>query len=66
MLADHGRLLYGRIRLNVMLSVLSTVIGVALMFILSLSGTLSVVTALTYMLGWLLLAIILSFTISTP
>ena len=65
-LADHGRLLYGRIRLNVMLSVLSTVIGVALMFILSLSGTLSVVTALTYMLGWLLLAIILSFTISTP
>lgn len=65
-LADHGRLLYGRIRLNVMLSVLSTVIGVVLMFILSLSGTLSVVTALTYLLGWLLLAIILSFAINTP
>ena len=65
-LADHGRLLYGRIRLNVMLSVLSTVIGVAVMFILSLSGTLSVVTALTYLLGWLLLAVILSFTINTP
>ena len=66
LLADHGRLLYGRIRLNVMLSVLSTVIGVALMFILSLSGTLSVVTALIYLLGWLLLAVILSFTINTP
>lgn len=65
-LAEHGRLLYGRIRLCVMLSVLSTVIGVALMFILSLSGTLSVVTALTYLLGWLLLTVILSFTISTP
>ena len=65
-LAEHGRLLYGRIRLNVMLSVLSTVIGVVLMFILSLSGTLSVVTALTYLLGWLLLAIILSFAINTP
>ena len=65
-LADHGRLLYGRIRLNVMLSVLSTVIGVVLMFILSLSGTLNVVTALTYLLGWLLLAIILSFAINTP
>lgn len=64
-LADHGRALYGRIRLNVMLSVLSTVIGVALMFILSLSGTLSVVTALTYLLGWLLLAVILSFTVNT-
>ncbi|MGM9592347.1 MAG: hypothetical protein ACI3VK_06510 [Oscillospiraceae bacterium] len=65
-LADHGRLLYGRIRLNVMLSVLSTVIGVVMMFILSLSGSLSVVTALTYLLGWLLLAVILSFTINTP
>ena len=65
-LADHGRLLYGRIRLNVMLSVLSTVIGVVMMFILSLSGPLSVVTALTYLLGWLLLAVILSFTINTP
>lgn len=65
-LAEHGRLLHGRIRLCVMLSVLSTVIGVALMFVLSLSGTLSVVTALTYLLGWLLLTVILSFTISTP
>lgn len=65
-LADHGRLLYGRIRLSVMLSVLSTVIGIIFMFIQSLSGVLSVVTALTYLLGWLLLTIILSFTINTP
>lgn len=65
-LADHGKMLYGRIRLNVMLSVMSTVIGIALMFILSLSGSLSVITALTYLLGWLLLTVILSFTINTP
>lgn len=65
-LADHGKLLYERIRLGVMLSVLSTVIGIILMFIQSLSGVLSVVTALTYLLGWLLLTIILSFTVNTP
>ncbi len=65
-LADHGKVLFGRIRLSVMLSVLSAVIGMLVMFVISLSALPSVVTALSYLLAWLLISVILSFTISTP
>lgn len=65
-LADHGKMLFSRIRLSVMLSVVSAVVGMLVMFILSLSALPSVVTALSYLLAWLLITIILSFSISTP
>ena len=65
-LADHGKLLFGRIRLSVMLNALSAVIGMLVMFVISLSALPSVVTALSYLLAWLLITVILSFTISTP
>lgn len=65
-LADHGKMLFSRIRLSVMLSVVSAVVGMLVMFILSLSALPSVVTALSYLLAWLLITVILSFSISTP
>lgn len=65
-LADHGKLLFGRIRLNVILSAASAVIGMLVMFILSLSALPGVVTALSYALAWLLVTLILSITVSTP
>ncbi len=65
-LADHGKLLFGRIRLSVMLNALSAVIGMLVMFVISLSALPGVVTALSYLLAWLLITVILSFTISTP
>lgn len=65
-LADHGKMLFSRIRLSVMLSVISAVIGMLVMFILSLSALPSVVTALSYLLAWLLITVILGFSISTP
>lgn len=65
-LADHGKMLFSRIRLSVMLSVVSAVAGMLVMFILSLSALPSVVTALSYLLAWLLITVILSFSISTP
>lgn len=65
-LADHGKMLFSRIRLSVMLSVVSAVIGMLVMFILSLSALPSVVTALSYLLAWLLITVVLSFSISTP
>lgn len=65
-LADHGRSLFGRIRLCVMLSVMSAVIGIALMFILSLNALPGVTVPLIYLLAWLLVSAILSFTVSTP
>lgn len=65
-LADHGKMLFDRISLNVMLSVISAVCGIILMFILSLSALPSVTTALTYLLIWLVISIIISFSISTP
>ncbi len=61
-LAEHAKSLYTRIRICVMLSVLSTVIGILLMFILSMTGGLSVVTALIYLIVWLIPIFILSFT----
>ena len=65
-LADHGKMLFSRIRLSVMLSVVSAVVGMLVMFILSLSALPSVVTALSYLLARLLITVILSFSISTP
>lgn len=65
-LADHGKMLFSRIRLSVMLSVVSAVVGMLVMFILSLSALPSVVTALSNLLAWLLITVILSFSISTP
>ena len=65
-LAGHGRALFSRIRLCVMLSVMSAVIGIALMFILSLKALPAVTVALIYLLVWLLISVILSFTVSTP
>ena len=65
-LADHGKMLFSRIRLIVMLSVVSAVIGMLVMFILSLSALPSVVTALSYLLAWLLITVILGFSIGTP
>ena len=65
-LADHGKMLFSRIRLSVMLSVVSAVVGMLVMFILSLSALPSVVTALSFLLAWLLITVILSFSISTP
>lgn len=65
-LADHGKMLFSRIRLSVMLSVVSAVVGMLVMFILSLSALPSVITALSYLLAWLLITVILSFSISTP
>ena len=65
-LADHGKMLFSRIRLSVMLSVVSAVVGMLVMFILSLSALPSVVTALSYLLAWLLITVILSFSISIP
>ena len=65
-LADHGKALFGRIRLSVMLSVMSAVIGMIVMFIISLKALPGVVAALSYLLAWLLITVILSTTILTP
>ena len=65
-LADHGKALFGRIRLSVMLSVMSAVIGMIVMFIISLKALPGVVAALSYLLAWLLITVILSTTIRTP
>ncbi len=65
-LADNGRVLFSRIRLSVLLSVLSAVIGMLVMFIISLSTLPGVVTALSYLLVWLIITVVLSFTIRTP
>ena len=47
-----------------MLSVMSTVIGMAVMFILSLTGELSVTIALTFLLAWLIPVIVIGFHFS--
>lgn len=65
-LADHGKALFNRIRLSVMLSVMSAVIGMIVMFIISLNALPGVVTALSYLLAWLLITIILSTAMRTP
>ncbi len=65
-LAGHGKALFNRIRLSVILSVISAVIGMIVMFIISLNALPGVVTALSYLLAWLLVTVILSTTIRTP
>lgn len=65
-LADHARALFGIVNLCVILSAASAIIGIVLMFILTLSAAASASTVLSYMLVWLVLTIILSFSISTP
>ena len=62
-LSDHAKKLFGRIRLNVALSVVSAASGMLVMFIISLGALPGVVTALSYMLVWLLITVILSFTV---
>ena len=59
-LQDEGHRLYSTIRLSVLISVLCTVIGMILVFILSLSGSLdsiSVGNLLLYMIIWLVIQI---------
>lgn len=65
-LADHGRRLFTVIRLNVLFSVLCTVIGMAMMFLAFIGGDIAfagVRTVLNYMLLWLLPVIALCFAL---
>ncbi len=67
-LADHGRRLYTLVNICNLLSVLSSVIGMLLMFIFFASsayGMARVSFVLIYMLIWLLPEIVLSFTFRT-
>lgn len=60
-LQDEGHRLYSTVRLSVLLSLLCTIIGMILVFMLSFSGSLdsiSVGNLLTYMVIWLLIQII--------
>lgn len=65
-LTEHTKNLFSKVKVNVLLSVLSSVIGIILMFILFLKGSMSVGLVLTFMLLWLLPVIIISFTMNTP
>ena len=60
-LADHGRLLYNIIRVSVLLSVISAVLGIIIMFIKMAAGSASVAWLLIYMIIWLILEIALCF-----
>lgn len=67
-LSDHGKRLFTLVKISTVLSVLSSVIGMILMFIFfagSSYGAASTTTALIYMLVWLLPEIILSLTFKT-
>lgn len=63
-LAEHAKSLYTRVRICVMLSVMSTVIGMIVMFILSLSGQMTAAAALLFLLIWLIPVLIISFCFS--
>lgn len=63
-LAEHAKGLYTRVRVSVMLSVMSTVIGMIVMFILSLTGQMTVTAALSFLLVWLIPVLIISFCFS--
>ena len=63
-LAEHAKGLYTRVRVSVMLSVMSTVIGMIVMFILSLTGQMTVTTALSFLLVWLIPVLIIGFCFS--
>lgn len=64
-LAEHAKDLYTRIRISVMLSVLSSVIGIVLMFVLSLNGFVGVIAPLVWFLAWLIPVFLLGLTIKT-
>lgn len=63
-LAEHAKGLYTRVRVSVMLSVMSTVIGMIVMFILSLTGQMTVTTALSFLLVWLIPVLVIGFCFS--
>lgn len=63
-LAEHAKGLYTRVRVSVMLSVMSTVIGMIVMFILSLTGQMTVTTALSFLLVWLVPVLVIGFCFS--
>lgn len=60
-LAEHAKGLYTRVRVSVMLSVMSTVIGMIVMFVLSLTGQMTVTAALSFLLVWLIPVLIIGF-----
>ena len=62
-LADHAKSVFLRIRLSVLLTVLSSIVGVVMMFILALSGSMSVGIALTYTLVCLIPVLIAGLTV---
>ncbi|MDO4816779.1 MAG: hypothetical protein Q4A83_09340 [Bacillota bacterium] len=67
-LSDHGKRLYTLVNISIILSVLSSVIGMILMFIFfacSSYGVASASTVLIYMIIWLLPVIIMSLTFRT-
>ena len=64
-LAEHAKDVCKRIRIGVLLSVLSTVIGIGMMFILSLSGSASVTAALTFSLVFLVPAVIIGLGVKS-
>lgn len=63
-LAEHAKGLYTRVRVSVMLSVMSTVIGMIVMFVLSLTGQMTVTTALSFLLVWLIPVLVIGFCFS--
>lgn len=63
-LAEHAKGLYTRVRVSVMLSVMSTVIGMIVMFILSLTGQMAVTAALSFLLVWLIPVLVIGFCFS--
>lgn len=63
-LAEHAKGLYTRVRVSVMLSVMSTVIGMIVMFILSLTGQMTVTAVLSFLLVWLIPVLVIGFCFS--
>ena len=64
-LAEHAKDVCRRIRIGVLLSVLSTVIGIAMMFILSLTGAATVGIALTFSLVFLIPAVVIGLGVKS-
>ena len=63
-LAEHAKGLYTRVRVSVMLSVMSTVIGMIAMFVLSLTGQMTVTAVLSFLLAWLIPVLVIGFCFS--
>lgn len=64
-LAEHAKGVYTRIRICVLLSVLTAVIGIGYMFVMSLSAQLSAASALTFALISLIPVIITALTVKS-